>query len=105
MASEEQQNGAHPVDDTENEWFDEWFKSDFYLKLYSHRDREEAEACVDLILRSATRPRTSGIIPCALDLACGPGRHAITLAKRGFGVTAVDLSPTLLAFAASQARE
>ena len=29
----------------------------------------------------------------ALDLACGPGRHAIPLARRGFRVTAVDLSP------------
>lgn len=27
-----------------------------------------------------------------LDLGCGPGRHAIPLARRGFAVTAVDLS-------------
>jgi tellurite methyltransferase len=29
----------------------------------------------------------------ALDLACGPGRHAIYLAERGWRVTAVDGSP------------
>jgi SAM-dependent methyltransferase len=28
----------------------------------------------------------------ALDLGCGPGRHAIPLARRGFRVTGVDLS-------------
>ena len=32
----------------------------------------------------------------ALDLACGPGRHATVLAKRGFNVTGVDLTPFLL---------
>jgi SAM-dependent methyltransferase len=31
-----------------------------------------------------------------LDLCCGPGRHAVGLAQKGFGVTAVDLSPLLL---------
>ena len=29
----------------------------------------------------------------ALDLACGPGRHALFLAERGWQVTAVDGSP------------
>jgi len=37
----------------------------------------------------------------ALDLGCGPGRHAIPLARRGFRVTAVDLS----AFHLTKARE
>lgn len=31
-----------------------------------------------------------------LDLACGPGRHAVPLAERGFQVTAVDRSAFLL---------
>jgi SAM-dependent methyltransferase len=87
------------------EWFEEWFRSDFYMKLYSHRDAEEAEACVDLILGSTglSAPRSEQVA--ALDLACGPGRHAIALAERGCRVTAVDLSPTLLAYAESQARQ
>jgi SAM-dependent methyltransferase len=37
----------------------------------------------------------------ALDLGCGPGRHAIPLARHGFRVTAVDLSP----FHVARARE
>lgn len=32
----------------------------------------------------------------ALDLCCGPGRHSIPLAVRGFAVTAVDRTPYLL---------
>lgn len=31
-----------------------------------------------------------------LDLGCGPGRYSIPLARAGFNVTAVDLSPYLL---------
>jgi len=31
-----------------------------------------------------------------LDLCCGPGRHAVPLALKGFHVTAVDASPFLL---------
>ncbi len=89
----------------DGDWFEEWFRSDFYLKLYSHRDHEEAEACVDLILRSVSFPGagTDGTKIAALDLACGPGRHAIALAERDVIVTAVDLSPTLLAYARAEA--
>lgn len=89
------------------DWFAEWFASDFYLKLYSHRDHDEAEECVDLILRAtgldALAASPARERPRALDLASGPGRHAIALARRGFDVTAVDLSPTLLRHARSEA--
>ena len=34
-----------------------------------------------------------------VDLACGPGRHSRELARRGFAVTGVDLSPPFLAMA------
>lgn len=83
------------------DWFEEWFRSDYYLKLYSHRDEQEASSCVDLILRSV--PVVHGGPARALDLACGPGRHAIALAQRGLHVTAVDLSPTLLDYANAEA--
>lgn len=31
-----------------------------------------------------------------LDLGCGPGRHAVEFAKRGYAVTGVDRTPFLL---------
>lgn len=87
-------------------WFEEWFASEYYLKLYSHRDTDEAERCVDLILRSTSLGATSdGSRRRALDLASGPGRHAIALARRGLAVTAVDLSSTLLEHSRMEADE
>jgi SAM-dependent methyltransferase len=38
-----------------------------------------------------------------LDVGCGPGRHAVALAQRGFSVTGVDVSPRFLAIAAERA--
>ncbi len=38
-----------------------------------------------------------------LDMGCGPGRHAIELARRGFEVTAVDSTPCLLRTARERA--
>lgn len=84
------------------DWFADWFASDFYLKLYSHRGHDEAEECVELILNATGLGEGAGSYR-ALDLACGPGRHAIALARRGFDVTAVDLSPTLLRYARGEA--
>jgi SAM-dependent methyltransferase len=39
-----------------------------------------------------------------LDVGCGPGRHAIELARRGLAVTGVDVSPVFLELAAERAR-
>ena len=40
-----------------------------------------------------------------LDLCCGPGRHAVALAKRGFAVTAVDRTRFLLDHARARAAQ
>lgn len=40
----------------------------------------------------------------ALDLACGPGRHAIYLGRLGWEVTAVDASPVALRLLRQNAR-
>jgi len=41
----------------------------------------------------------------ALDVACGRGRHAIALAKRGYEVDALDISPAALASARERAHD
>lgn len=40
-----------------------------------------------------------------LDVGCGPGRHAIELAARGYAVTGIDVSPRFIEIAADSARE
>ncbi len=74
------------------EWFEEWFNTEEYLNVYRHRNDEDAERLVDLILSNIELVEGADII----DLACGSGRHSILFAERGFNVTAVDLSENLL---------
>ncbi|HSL90635.1 MAG TPA: class I SAM-dependent methyltransferase [Ignavibacteriaceae bacterium] len=77
------------------EWFKEWFETDEYLNVYQHRNESEAEVLVDLILNSISLERSSKV----LDMACGTGRHSILFARKGFDVTAVDLSWKMLSTA------
>ncbi|KAA0211461.1 MAG: class I SAM-dependent methyltransferase [Ignavibacteriaceae bacterium] len=76
----------------QTEWFRNWFSNKYYLDLYSHRDEFDAKRLIDLIQR--TIPVNSQML--ILDLACGAGRHSIELARRGFNVTGIDLSPFLI---------
>ena len=81
-----------------------WFEDDaFWIALYPYLFPEEqcalAEEHVDQLL--ALVAPTGHVV---LDLCCGPGRHAIRLAKRGFAVTGVDLSAFLLAKAQARAQ-
>ena len=47
-----------------------------------------------------------GLIPArALDLACGPGRHALLLVTRGWQVTAVDASRVAIEILVKRARD
>jgi ubiquinone/menaquinone biosynthesis C-methylase UbiE len=73
-------------------WYKEWFNSENYIKVYKHRDESEAVRLVDLIVRNVNLKNNASV----LDMSCGAGRHAIEFAKKGFTVTAVDLSQRLL---------
>ncbi len=73
-------------------WYEEWFNED-YLALYPHRSQEEAEVQVAALV-DKLEPG-----PEILDLCCGAGRHSLALYRRGYQVTGLDLSPTLLAHA------
>ncbi len=79
-------------------WYKHWFGED-YLKVYPHRNEEEARLHVEFLLRNvALRPGQR-----ILDLGCGNGRHAIELARRGMRVVCLDLSAALLQHARDRA--
>lgn len=40
-----------------------------------------------------------------LDVGCGPGRHAVSFARRGLDVVGIDLSPDFIAVARRKAKE
>ncbi|MFO0633350.1 MAG: class I SAM-dependent methyltransferase [Nannocystaceae bacterium] len=83
------------------EWYaDDDFWARIYPVLFSPELFARASVEVDAALRLAGVSRGR-----ALDLCCGPGRHAVPLAQRGLEVTGVDLSPWLLDVAARRADE
>ncbi len=82
----------------------EWFEDEsFWQVLYSFlfpverfsAAEEEVRKIISLVNFKGSK---------VLDLCCGPGRHALALAKEGFQVTAVDLIPLLLERAKAAAR-
>jgi SAM-dependent methyltransferase len=82
-----------------------WFENDefwraFYPWMFQERRFKSAPEEVEQLLALSTV--TQGA---ALDLCCGPARHSIPLAHRGFHVTAVDRSPFLLNKARERAAE
>jgi SAM-dependent methyltransferase len=82
----------------------EWFDDDaFWRELYPFLFTRERLAAGDEHVEQALaliRPRGRA----ALDLACGPGRCSIALARRGFTVTGVDRTRLLLDRARARAR-
>jgi len=82
---------------TASNWFRRAFGAD-YLRVYRHRDDAAARNEVAFLLSAASPPAGARV----LDLACGAGRHARPLSSAGHRVTALDLSPELLAEARSK---
>jgi SAM-dependent methyltransferase len=82
------------------EWFDDdSFWRDLYPFMFPDKRFANAIEEVDKIL-DLTKPKGKT----ALDLCCGPGRHAIALAKRRFSVTGVDRTRYLLDMARTRAK-
>jgi len=70
------------------EWFKCWFDSPYYELLYKDRDQAEADLFINNLVKFL-QPKPGSFM---LDLACGKGRHAISLGKSGFNVTGLDIS-------------
>lgn len=77
-------------------WWETFFGPD-YLKQYEQTPAHEEVDGIEKILRLRSGSRV-------LDLACGAGRHAVELARRGHDVVGYDLSATLLREARATAR-
>src|ERR1700738_3104848 len=82
----------------DSEWWRSWFGPS-YLALYDGFLAERTPVEIDQLeaLLALRPPRR------ILDLPCGQGRHAIELARRGYEVTGVDLSPYMLGVARERA--
>jgi SAM-dependent methyltransferase len=87
------------MEQPDSEWWRSWFGPG-YLALYDEYLADRTPIEIDR-LEALLRVRPPLHI---LDLPCGQGRHAIELARRGYEVTGVDLSPFLLEIAEERAR-
>jgi 2-polyprenyl-3-methyl-5-hydroxy-6-metoxy-1,4-benzoquinol methylase len=85
----------------QKEWFATWFDSPYYHLLYQHRDDNEAKLFLDHLVQKLALPNTARV----LDLACGKGRHSLTLAQMGFEVVGADLAPNSISAAQEQAEK
>ncbi|EJL41192.1 methyltransferase domain-containing protein [Brevibacillus agri] len=79
------------------EWFERSFREDYVL-VYRHRDDSAADSEIANLLERLPVKSTGRV----LDLCCGSGRHSRALARRGYEVVGVDLSPVLLQLAEEQ---
>jgi SAM-dependent methyltransferase len=75
-----------------NEWFaDEKFWTDFYDYMFPTESFEKAIDECDQIIKLIAPQGTD-----VLDLCCGPARHSVALAKKGYNLTSVDKTKYLL---------
>jgi len=81
------------------DWFEEWFDSPLYEKLYANRDEQEAQQLIAFLEQTLDVSDCSSI----LDLGCGRGSHAINLGKKGYQVKGIDLSEEAIHTAREQA--
>jgi SAM-dependent methyltransferase len=77
------------------QWYENWFDSPYYHKLYFDRDEQEASAFITNLIQHL-QPASPSFM---LDVACGKGRHARTLASFNHFVTGIDISPQSIAYA------
>ncbi|UCC28914.1 MAG: methyltransferase domain-containing protein [Phycisphaerales bacterium] len=84
------------------DWYDdETFWEDTESVQFTDERRQQASAEVDHILTMTKLPAGASV----LDLGCGPGRHALELARHGCRVTGVDRTVRYLEKAANAASE
>ncbi len=81
-------------------WWEDLFNDDYLRACEKLTDAQIAHE-VDFIEESLSIEKGGAV----LDLACGTGRHAIDLARRGYEVVGYDLSLAMLARAGDEAQD
>jgi SAM-dependent methyltransferase len=76
-------------------WHDGWFEDDWLDLLAPRFPAERTELAVEFLVQQLALEPGSRV----LDVACGHGRVALPLARRGIRVTGIDASPRSLALA------
>lgn len=85
-----------------SEWWQEFFDSDWQRFSFDATPAELTQKQVDFIIQALELKKDDNI----LDLACGIGRHALELSRRGFKhVTGQDFCQGYLDIAAAQAKK
>jgi SAM-dependent methyltransferase len=81
--------------DVDPRWYDGFFEEEWVEWLALPSSPEVTLREVEFVVDKLALPPGARV----LDLACGRGRHSVELARRGFRVTGVDLSPRSLELA------
>ncbi len=79
----------------------DWYKKIWTLDIQNQSWVEDTKRQVDFLVQKLQLKGGERI----LDLACGFGRHSLELARRGFSVTGVDITPSYIQFAKERAQE
>ncbi len=76
-------------------WYEDWFRSAYYAKLYAQRNEKEVQDFIQQLLPRLKVQSGSRM----LDTACGRGSYSRLLAASGLDVTGVDLAAENIAAA------
>ena len=79
----------------------DWYKKIWTLDIKDQSWVEDTNRQVDFLIEKLGLNGGEKI----LDLACGFGRHSLELARRGFDVTGVDITPQYIKYASEQAEK
>lgn len=77
--------------DIDRGWFKKWFNAE-YLRLYGHRNRQEAESFAGYLIESGWIRKNDRV----LDAGSGAGRHLKYFLEQGIDAYGIDLSADLL---------
>jgi len=84
-----------------NEWFEDWFNSEYYHLLYQNRSQNEADLFIKNIVQKL-KPNPEATV---LDLGCGKGRHALKMSSFFNSVHGLDLSKNNIKIANSTKKD